>query len=95
MRIIKLWYLKRSGASCGLAAAKTVAYRLHASSHVSRLVMHLDCVAFLLFEDFPVIIKCSDNKSDKSTNSPRFIATCSLCGRGVVAEALYCTPGWA
>ena len=99
--MIKLWYLKRPGATCGLAAASTVAYRLHASSHMSRLVMHLDCVALLLFEDFPAIVKCSDNKSDKSTNSPRFIAPCTLCGRGAVddqrrfCDGVICESAWS
>ena len=47
-----------------------MAWRLHASSHVSGLIMHLDCVVrtFQSLSSVPITIM-----SDKSTNSPRLL----------------------
>ena len=57
---------------------------LHASSHVSRFVMSLACADFLVLFEWPAIVKCSDNKVDKSTNSPRMMAVCVLHGIGML-----------
>ena len=55
--------------------------------------MHLDCVALLLFVDLLAIVKCSPSKSDKSTKSPRSMATCTLWGIGTVGD-LWCLRWW-
>ena len=69
------------------ALASTVAYRAHALSHVSRLVMCLILVAFLVLADFPALVRYSDNKSEESTNSPRSMTW--LCGKGTVMDSLH------
>ena len=52
--------------------AKTVVYRLHASSDILRFTIYLDCEAFPLLLNLPAVAKCSHNKL---INSPRLMAS--------------------